>query len=119
VIGFNASREVEGAVLNEHPASLVVGSVRDLFDLERLRQLAPDKLQPMPSPNPPYELCDLPLGDAEALLVLRATGARSVSTLIRELGPRLDERAVRANVYALLALGVFIAGRITGAARPA
>jgi hypothetical protein len=111
VIGFNVATEIERAELNEHPATLVLSGVRELFDLERLRKLAPDRMQPMPSPNPPYELSELPMGDAEALLVLRSTGSRPVRVLIQEIAPRLDERSARAHLYGLLALGVLVAGR--------
>jgi CheY-like chemotaxis protein len=111
VIGFNAQDAIERAEVNDHPAALVLTSVRELFDLDRLRALVPDRMKPMPSPNPPYELHDLPLGDAEALLLLRSTGARTVEVLIKELAGRLDERSARANIYGLLTLGVLVAGR--------
>jgi hypothetical protein len=111
VIGFNTTGEIVRAELEDHPASLVVLAIRDQFDVDRLRALVPDKMSPMPSPNPPYELHELPMGDAEALLLLRATGARNVAALLGELGPRLDEHDARAFIYALLLLGILVAGR--------
>lgn len=111
VIGFNVAEQIERAELDEHPAALVLNSVRELFDLDRLRRLVPDRIAPMPSSNPPYELHELPLNDPQALLLLRATGKRSVAALIDELASRLDEHGVRASLHGLLALGVLIAGQ--------
>lgn len=114
VIGFNARpNDLLRVELDDHPAALVMQGVRDLFDVERLRTLVPDRMRPMPSPNAPYELHELPMGDAEALLLLRSTGARNVRALLDELHPRLTEQDVRAHLYGLLVLGVLFAGRAT------
>lgn len=111
VIGFNVLDQIERAELEEHPASIVISGIRDLLDTEHLRTLVPDRMRPMPSSNPPYELFELPVGDEEALLLLRSTGARPVSLLVAELGPRLGEHGVRALIYAFLLLGILVAGR--------
>ncbi len=107
VVGFNAGAIVERVELKEHPGALVLTGVRDLFELGRLRSLLADELCLIPAPNPPFGLEELPLGDAEAWLLLQVTGQRSVRELVAANGERLDERAVRATLYALLCLGVF------------
>jgi CheY-like chemotaxis protein len=111
VIGFNAQAAIERAELSEHPAALVLSSMRELFGIDRLRVLAPDRMQPMPSPAPPYELSEIPMSDAEAMLVLRSTGARTLNALIKEMANRIDEKSARAFVYGLMTLGVLVAGR--------
>jgi DNA-binding response OmpR family regulator len=108
VIGFNAGPELERAALKEHPASLVLSAIREQLPVEKLRQLLPDRMHPMPAPNPPFELHELPMGDSEALLLLRATGKRSVRRLVHDIAQRLDEQAARAHIFALLALGVLV-----------
>lgn len=114
VIGFNARpNDLLRVELDDHPAALVMQGVRELFDVERLRTLVPDRMRPMPSPNAPYELHELPMGDAEAMLLLRSTGARNVRALLDELAPRLTEQDVRAHLYGLLVLGMLFAGRAT------
>ncbi|MCK6551545.1 response regulator [Myxococcota bacterium] len=111
VIGFNASPEVQRAELDEHPASIVLAGIKDELELDRLRALVPDRMAPMPSPNPPYELWELPLSDSEALILLKSTGARTALELVRELAARIDEQSARATIYGLLILGVLVAGR--------
>ncbi len=107
VVGFNADAATERVELQEHPGALVLAGIRDLFELRRLRELLADELCPIPAPNPPFGLEELPLGDAEAVLLLQVTGSRTVRELVENQGARLDERAVRATLYALLCLGVF------------
>lgn len=114
IIGFNVRQgEFMRAELDDHPALLVMQGVRELFDIERLRKLVPDKMRPMPSPNAPYELHELPMGDAEAMLLLRSTGARTVRAMLDELAPRLSEQDARAHFYGLLVLGILFSGRAT------
>lgn len=113
VIGFNVHPDIMRVELHDHPAALVVHGIRELFDLEKLRRLVPDRMRPMPSPNAPYELCELPMQDAEAMLLLRSTGARTVRTLLDERMPALDEHDARAHLYGLLVLGILFSGRAT------
>jgi CheY-like chemotaxis protein len=113
VIGFNVPTDVLHVELHDHPAALVVHGIRELFDLEKLRKLVPDRMRPMPSPNAPFELHELPMGDAEAMLLLRSTGARTVKSLLDERSPTLNEHDARAHLYGLLVLGILFSGRAT------
>jgi CheY-like chemotaxis protein len=113
VIGFHVANGVRHAKLEDHPAALVMQGVRELFDLEKLRRLVPDKMRPMPSPSSPFELHELPIPDAAAMLLLRSTGARTVRAMLEEIAPRLSEHDARAHIYSLLMLGVLFSGRAT------
>lgn len=106
VVGFNASPDSVRIELPEHPGALVLTGIRDLFELSRLQQLLADELRLIPAPNPPFGFEDLPLTDAEALLILQVTGRRTVAELVRAAPQGLDERGVRAVLYALLCLGI-------------
>jgi hypothetical protein len=90
------------------PAALILEGVRDLFELERLRALVPSTLRPTPSPSSPFPLHALPLTDQEAPVLLRATGARSVEAIVREMSSRAGERETLAVIYSLLTLGVLV-----------
>jgi len=109
VIGFKVRTQLNTIELSEDTAGLVLTGVRDLFELERLRRLLPARLRPRPSPNPPFELYQLPLKDPEALLLLKTTGDLDVTELVELLYPQLDERGVRAQIYSLLTLGILVA----------
>lgn len=108
VIGFKVRTQLNTIELSEDTAGLVLAGVRDLFELSRLRHLLPSRLRPHPSPNPPFELYQLPLTDPEALLLLKTTGDLDVMELCELLHPRLDERGVRALLYSLLTLGILV-----------
>ncbi len=109
VIGFKVRTQLNTIELSEDTAGLVVGGVRDLFELSRLQRLLPSDLRPKPSPNPPFELYQLPLTDPEGLLLLKTTGDLNVMELAELMYPRLDERGVRAQIYSLLTLGILVA----------
>lgn len=109
VIGFKVRTQLNTIELSEDTAGLVVGGVRDLFELSRLQRLLPSELRPKPSPNPPFELYQLPLTDPEGLLLLKTTGDLNVMELAELMFPRLDERGVRAQIYSLLTLGILVA----------
>ncbi|MBK8014373.1 MAG: response regulator [Deltaproteobacteria bacterium] len=106
VVGFNVSSTIDHINLKEHLGALILNGIRDAFSLDRLRSLLPESACPLPSPSPPFELAELPLSDAEAWLLVQATGTRSVGRLAFMLRDRLGERQVYAVLYALLLLGV-------------
>lgn len=105
IVGFSVRTNFQPVELVEHPGALVLGGVRDLYELERLRELLPDEVRPIPTPNPPFGFEELPLHDAEALLMLSITGTRTIGELL-SVSSKNDERSVRAVIYALLCLGV-------------
>ena len=109
-IGFKVDTNIsglgDGSALD--PAAVILAGVREVFELDRLRALVPATLRPMPSPSSPFPLSDLPLTDHEALVLLRATGARSVEAIIREMQATVGERETLAVLYSLLVLGVLV-----------
>jgi FixJ family two-component response regulator len=112
VVGFRPQTEFEmDAPPGEHPARLIINGVRDMFEIERLRALVPKDLRPMPSPSPAFELFELPLRDPEALILLRTTGARSISAIIADLRDQIGEREVLATMFSLFTLGVLVSQR--------
>ena len=117
VIRFRARPDLPRVDLPEDTAQLVLNGIRDQFPLSRLQELLPNYLRPIPAPNPPFPLFGLPIRDAEASMLLRVTGSRTVLELIEQAPDGLDEREVRAILYGLLALGVLVLGipRSTGA----
>lgn len=106
VVGFNVSSTIDHIDLKEHFGALILNGIRDAFSLDRLKALLPESASPCPSPSPSFELAELPLSDAEAWLLVQATGTRSVGRLAFMLRDRLGERQVYAVLYALLLLGV-------------
>jgi CheY-like chemotaxis protein len=109
MVGFKVDTHLSGLSGEPlHPAALVLEGVRDAFELERLRALVPSALRPMPAPSSPFPLQDLPLTDREASILLRATGARSVEAIVREMQAKASERETLAVLYSLLALGVLV-----------
>lgn len=111
VIRFGRRSDLPGVTLDGSVGSLVIEGVRDGIPLSRLKELLPEDIRPMPSPNPPFAWFSLPIRDPEAALLLRVTGARTVRALIDEWVPMLAEQQVRAVLYGLLSLGVLVSGR--------
>ncbi len=100
----DAAAAPEGVI---DPARLILEGVRELFEVDRLRALVPPKMRPVQSPSAAFPLYELPLTDLEAKVLLRATGDRSVDTILREMGGRA-ERVTLAALYSLLTLGVLV-----------
>ena len=110
-IRFRRRQDLPRVDLNEDTGTLVMDGIRRQLSLERLQDLLPDHVRPVPSPNTPFPLYALPIQDAEALMLLKVTGSRTVSELIEQAPRAIDERGVRALLYGLLVLGVLVSGR--------
>ena len=119
IIRFRSRPDLPQVDLVEDTGILVMEGVRERMTADRLRGLVSSELRPSPSPNAPFSWSSLPLHDAEAALLLRVTGARTVRQLVEQSAAQLDERRVLAVLYGLLALGVLVCGRSTVAPTPA
>ena len=110
-IRFRRRQDLPQVDLNEDTGTLVMDGIRRQLSLERLQDLLPDHVRPVPSPNAPFPLYALPIQDAEAFMLLKVTGSRTVRELIEQAPSAIDERGVRALLYGLLVLGVLVSGR--------
>jgi len=73
-------------------------------DPEVLREALPDSMRLTPTADPPYELGELPMGDAQAYVLAHTDGSKSIADL-RVLSD-MEEDTLRATLHAMLQLGI-------------
>ncbi|RMG12943.1 MAG: response regulator [Deltaproteobacteria bacterium] len=100
---FGGLGREEAVALDVFPGTLVLEGVRAL-PLDHLKDKVPGTMRFAPAPAPAYELYDLDLSDAEALLLSRLDGTRSVDELVEE--GWLEPKETRALLYGLWSLEV-------------